>query len=241
MNVINLNSVLAPEDVPKYFVLEGSRLYRKLASGGGVLLKSRDGNQIVTLFNGVRLLGVDIAWCLTYGNWPEFPVVQLREDPLDFSMGNLYPARIKRLRYVQKPVAHLFRHPLSSITHSTPERCRKHWEELARDFYMKDMPYVLRLEESNRALRDTFLRETGAVRLPETVAERPRRGSRPCALPGTEWHWYKDKWVNAPVACHVADDYRVRLQKLEQGATRFAFDPSTRRVKAYYPDGKECI
>lgn len=245
MSVTNLTSILAPEAVPEYFALEGSRLYRKLASGAVSQLKSRDGNQIVTLFRGVRLLGMEIAWCLIHGNWPEFPIVQLGADPLDFSEGNLYPARIKRLRYVERVAGNLCYHSLSSYGHSTAERCRKNWEELARDFYVKDLAYVLRVEASNRELRQAYLREQAALTYmpPEASPRtaRPVRGSRPAAVPGMEWHWWEGVWISVPIACHVADDYRRRIIAWQAGARSFRFDPDSRRVKAYYPDGRECL
>lgn len=233
MNVINLNAVLPQEDVPKYFALEGSRLYKRLASGAVSLVKSRDGGQIVTLFKGQRLVGADIAWCLIYGNWPEYPIAQLRWNPLDFSEDNLYPARLRRLRYIERQSGNLYFHPLSQFGHSSPERCRANWEELAREFYVRDMAGILRMEAANRELRAKYLRETAAARATVPQNTRPVRGSRPVALPGMEWHWWMDRWISVPVACHVADDYRVRIEKQELGAVRFVFNPETRRVDAF--------
>lgn len=243
MIVSNLNSILPQEEAHKYFVLEGSRLYRKLASGAVQALKSMDGKQVVTLFKSHRLRAVDIAWCLIYGNWPSFPIVQLNDNPHDFSQGNLYPARTRRLRYEQRQRGALFVHPLSSLSHATPERCRKHWEELAADFYVKDLTYVLKLEEFERGLRLKALQEMRAVQVPvPSHKEDPKwkavqKPSRPPAIPGREWHWVRDEWVNIPVACHVADDYRVRIAATLGGATWFQFDPEIQQVRAYLPDG----
>lgn len=243
MNISNLNGILPQEEVHKHFVLEGSRLYRKLASGAVQSLKSMDGKLVVTLFKSQRLRAVDIAWCLIYGNWPSFPIVQLRDDPFDFSQGNLFPARTRRLRCEQRQRGNLYVHPLSSLSHLTPERCRKHWEEMAADFYGKDLAYVLKLEQFERDLRHKALLETKAIQIPVPVhREDPRwkaayKPSRPPAIAGREWHWVKDQWIDIPVACHVADDYRVRIAATLAGATWFQFDPEIQQVRAYLPDG----
>jgi hypothetical protein len=238
MNVTNYLPILPPEEVHKHFALEGSRLYRKLATGQGTQLKSRDGNYVVTLFKGHRMLGVDIAWCLIHGNWPMFPIAQISADPLDFSEGNLFPARHRRLRYVQRFKAGMYFHPLSQFAYSKPEMCRADWEERAKDIYRKDLAYVLRLEATQREQREIYLRETRAIRRPEVVrpAKEPRP-SRPYAVHGMEWHWYGGEWISVPVACHVADDYRRRIQAWQAGARVFAFDPESRQVHAYLPDG----
>jgi hypothetical protein len=240
--MLNLNNLLPPEQVHKYFVLEGSKLYRKLTTGSATLLKSRDGKQVVTLFKTEKLLGTSIAWCLIYGNWPEFPIVQLSEDPFDFSQDNLYPARIKRLRYCETVVGNLLKHPLSTRLHINSRLCRKDWEDMARDFYLKDYAYVLRLETVQRELRAQHLAELAQYK-PELVPaarpehERPVRPARPKAIPGREWHWYNDAWMHIPVACHVADDYRVRIKAVLAGAVAFLFNASTSRVDAILPDG----
>jgi hypothetical protein len=238
----NLDAVLAPEEIHKHFVLEGSRLYRKLATGAVTQLKSMDGNLVVTIFNKQRLRGVDIAWCLIYGNWPRYPIVQLRDDPLNFAPNNLFPARLRALRYVQKPRGNLFVHSLSSLSHSSPERCRAHWEECAAEVYKKDLPYVLRVEEYERGLRAEYLRSMAQVRVPEPPKMDPKmkaamKPSRPTAKPGREWHWWDNQWVDVPVACHVADDYRRRVVATLAGATWFQFDPEIQQVRAYMPDG----
>jgi hypothetical protein len=233
----HLNAILPPEDVHVFFVLEGPHLYRKLASGAAMPVKSMDANHAVTLFNGQRLRGVDIAWCLYYGNWPEFPVVQLGTDPLDFSRGNLYPARVKRLRYREIKKGPLYFHPLSNMGHISPGACRAHWEMMAAEFYRRDMVYVERVEAFERDLRAKYLLETGAVRKPVNVKTDFKKPSRPKAIEGREWHWVKDKWIDIPVAIHVCDDYRVRLAATLAGCTEFRFDPAEQRVFAYLPDG----
>jgi hypothetical protein len=236
---VTLNSVLPQEDIHKHFVLEGSRLYKKLASGAVTQLKSLDGKQVVTMFNKHRLRGVDIAWCLIHGNWPKFSIAQLRDDPLDFSESNLWPARMRVLRYIQTKRGNLYYHPLSTLPHPTPERCRRNWEELAREAYAKDLMYVLKLEESERILRQQYLRETAAVRIevPDHSHKRTLKPARPKEIPGREWHWWDGRWIDVPVACHVADDYRVRIQAVLGGATWFQYSTDLGRVLAYLPDG----
>ena len=243
MAVKSLDGVLPPEDVDKYFVLEGSRLYRKLATGAVTQLKSMDHNFVVTLFKNHRLRGVDIAWCLIYGNWPRFPIVQIRDDPLNFSRDNLYPARLRSLRYVQTQRGSLFYHSLSSLPHRTAERCRADWEERAVEIYTKDLPYVLKTEEFERTLRAQYVREMAALKKTPAPVEidpkvfRAMRPARPAAKPGREWHWWDGQWVDVPVACHVADDYRIRIAATQAGATWFQYSPDLGRVLAYLPDG----
>lgn len=244
MSVTNFDKVLPQEEVHQFFALEGSRLYKKLASGAVTQLKSLDGARVVTIFKGARLVGADIAWCLLYGNWPEFPIAQISSDPLDFSETNLFPARVKRLNYVERLVGKTYFHPLSTHGHLTQERCRKHWEMLAREYYVPDMAYVLRLEAANREMRAKHLAEMKRLSPSSPLlprGERALRTKRPSPVPGMEWHWHGDAWVSVPIACHVADDYRKRVQAWQAGARTFAFSPITRRVHAYYPDGRECI
>jgi hypothetical protein len=235
MKVINHNSILAPEEVHKHFVLEGSRLYRKLASGAAVPIRSMDGNYAVTLFNNQRLRGVDIAWCLIHGNWPEFPIVQIGQDPLDFSVRNLFAARLRRYRYAEKQRGALFYHPLSKIGHATSKACRAHWEMLVVEYYSKDSPYVAKVEAYNREMREKYLRETAPLRQPDLRPE--VKPSRPPAKPGREWHWYKNEWIDIPVAIHVADDHRLRIEATLAGCTEFRFDPDRQQVFAYRADG----
>jgi hypothetical protein len=237
----NLNRILKQEDVPQHFVLEGSRLYRKYSTGAVTQLKSMDGNTVVTLFDGHRLRGVDIAWCLLHGNWPAFPIVQLHEDPHDFSEGNLYPARLKRLRYRETQKGLLFYHPLSLLGHISAKRCREHWEHLAHDYYMKDYTYVLRAEAYDREMRLTTLQSLPPKPVPPEHAQYAKRPARPKAVPGMEWHWWQGAWISVPVAVHVSDDYRVRIKAAQAGATSFRFDPEAQRTRAYLPDGSELV
>jgi hypothetical protein len=238
--ITNHNRVLPQEQIHQHFVLEGSRLYRKLASGASARLRSMDGNQVVTLFKNERLLGTSIAWCLIYGNWPEFPIVQLSEDPHDFSQDNLFPARIKRVRYYETPVGSLYRHPLSTRLHPSSRMCRKDWESMARDYYLKDFTYVQMVEANSREMRARYLAEVAQYKpelVPEVRTERAVRPSRPKAIPGREWHWHDGAWMHIPVACHVADDYKRRIAATLAGAIAFRFDPARQLVDAILADG----
>jgi hypothetical protein len=236
----NLNSVLPPEQIHKYFVLEGSKLYRKLASGTAALLTSKDGYKIVTLFDGVKIHGTSIAWCLIHGNWPLYPITQLGADPADFSPANLYPTRLKRLRYAEGRRGNLYTHPLSTRAHISSYACRKDWETLAKDFYLKDLGYVLKLESHQREMRAAHLAELATLKpelVPVPKAEHVKRSARPRAIPGREWHWHDEAWMDIPVACHVADDYRVRIKAVLAGAKAFIFNAEAQRVDAIMPDG----
>lgn len=233
MQIMTNNQILSQEDVKEHFVLEGSRLYRKFSDGAARQLASRDASKVVCMFRGARLLGVDIAWCLLYGNWPVFPIVQIKSDPYDFSAENLFPARLRQLRYCQTPAAHLWRHNLTSLTFKTPGLCRADWEERARDFYVKDLHYVQSIEANERKLRAEYIADLVEAnknipkpRMRREKAAPTAKPKKPTAVAGREWHYNAGEWISVPVACHVADDYMVRIRRQRAGAVRHEFQPA---------------
>lgn len=254
----SINAVLTPEDVPLHFQLIGSRLYRKHVDGTLRQLKSMDGLKVVTLFRTARILAVDIAWCLHRGNWPMFPIVQIGDDPLDFSENNLYAARTRQLRYRIMPNERGFSHNLASGYFRTVQECRASWESCARSFYAGDQAMIYSLEADQRRLRAQYLADMAALKKsnihnPDPMPavrkrpERPFKGPahakppKPRAIPGREWHWYMGEWVDVPEAVHVADDYRVRIQKWKLGARRFEFCPARQMVLGYDLGGNEVL
>lgn len=238
MFISDNNRFLAQEEVDKHFVLEGSKLYRKLADGSVKQLKSLDGTKVVTLFNSHRLIGADIAWCLLYGNWPQFPLVLLGADPLDFTPTNIYPARTRRLRYMHSQKGALHYHSLSRLPFVSEERCRADWEDTAREFYKKDLPYVLRLEEAERGLRASYVDDLREVQKVVPLPVAAVRGKRPRQLAGYEWHWNAGEWIAVPEACHVSDDYMVRIRRQRAGAVRHEFQPLHQEVWGFNAAGE---
>lgn len=232
---------LAPENVARHFVLDGT-LYRKLVDGTVKELTTLSGGQLVTVFEGERLLAIDIAWALHYGNWPMFPVVQLHDDLFDFRIENLFPARLKRLRFRMTGAVGAYRHPLGGLAFATPERCRMDWEWRAREYYLKDMAFVLGLETEQREMRRLAQLPFRMPSLaPVEKAPKPPkepRSLRPGGVPGMEWHYHDKAWVAIPEACHVADDYRVRIRKQLAGAVRFVFQPEYGQVWGFDENGE---
>jgi hypothetical protein len=231
---------LPAEHVPHYFT--GSKsIYRILADKSYQELSYVTAGRLWATINGERLAAPDIAWCLHYGNWPKFPLVQLDGNPFNCSIDNLMPARHKRLRYRETARGGKFYHPLEKMGFSTPEQCLLNWQAHARDYYMQDLHHVLAIEAEERELRR-------GVEVPPPVltkVRRPRSASRkasglpprPALVEGMEWHWYEGAWVSVPVACHVADDYLQRLRKWKAGAVRFVFQPTYREVWGFRADG----
>ncbi len=70
---------------------------------------------------------------------------------------------------------------------------------------------------------------------PVKVGKKPPvpRTARPGAVPGRVWHWYKQAWLSVPEPIHLADDYRIRCEKVLRGAVRFEFKPEYSEVWGY--------
>jgi hypothetical protein len=235
---------LAPEHVSQYFTASRG-LYRILADGSMKEVTYLEGGRLLAVVGGEKLFAPDIAWCLHYGNWPKYPLVQLDGDPFNCSLDNLMPARVKRLRYRQKEVDGRFYHSLApKLPFRTAAECRRNWTAHARDHYAKDLDYVLEVEARERELRAAAA--LPAAPLPLVRARRAERAERavpvgarpprPMAVDGMEWHWWEGAWISVPVACHVADDYRVRIEKWLKGAVRFVFQPEYQEVWALRAD-----
>lgn len=215
-----------PNEIIRDFVFVGGMLYRKMQDGTLHHLKTVDRGQLVVMYKRQRILGIDITWCLHYGNWPKFPLHHLSQDPFDLRIETIYPARVKKLRYrVTRGLDGLYRHSMSHTGHETPDECWRNWAVHARSHYLEDLPYVVEVERREREMRRN---SEPAGTVPELVhsADKLREKSRvkgvlrppkPEAPEGMRAYWYKNMWVVAPVAAHVADDYRARCQAALEG------------------------
>lgn len=239
---------MPPEHVSQYFT--GSRMiYRILANGHLKEIRYIEGKRLVAVVNGEKLYAPDIAWCLHYGNWPKFPLVQLDGDIFNCSIDNLMPVRVKRLRFRGRQVGDRFYHNFEpKVAFRSLLDCRRNWTLHAREHYMKDLAYVLEVEASERELRRNSapalppLPLHAAARVERQKRREARipvgaRPPRPAAVPDMEWHWYANAWLSVPVACHVADDYRERVRRWLAGAVRFVYQPVYGQVWGFKADG----
>jgi hypothetical protein len=233
--------------VPNYFTHSGTLVYKILADGTLGELSTLDGGVLSVRIKGQRVLAMDIAWALHFGNWPKFPLVQLSTDPFDCRvLENIFPARLKRLRYRQTIKDGKFCHPLARLGFTSAQHCRADWTAAARAIYMGDVDNVLTIEAKERELRAAagLVDEVPMSRKRQRLTQRMQRvnlgpkPSKPRAPEGQEYHWFKGEWRLVPVACHVADDYVCRLRAWEQGAVRAAFNPVYGNVWYYDKDGE---
>lgn len=229
-----------PELVPRFFAHEIT-IYRRRADGSCKRLSAVNSGRLVAVFDHERIDGADIAWCLRYGNWPKFPLVILDGDPFNLQIENLFPARLKKLRYVQYEDGGKFTHPLSKVVFRNARDCRIDWIEKARDHYTKDLGYVLQLEADERELRkkanaptpgrlDWEARQRASAaartaRLRKGAETAVPRTKRPPVVPGMVWHYYKKSWISVPPAVHVSDDVRNRCAAWLKGAVRAEYQP----------------
>jgi len=228
------------EQVPNFFFNGRGGLHRKLADGTFKPIRSMNGGRLVTMHKGERLYGIDIAWCLRYGNWPMFPLTCVSGDPYDLTEDNVFPVRLRFLRYRETERAGDFFHPLSEAPYRDPIACKASWVMCATDEYRKDLAYVEHLEQKARELRRASLPKPETKRLP--VSAKPDAASnllpkRPARVPGRVWHYYRKAWLSVPEPVHVSDDYRVRCLATLCGAEKFAYDPDYQQTLAYMPDG----
>lgn len=235
---------LMPE-VARLCYVENKGLYRRLASGAFKPLTTVNGKRLMVVHEGERIDGPELVWCITYGCWPKYPLVQLDGNPHNTSIDNIFPVRVKPLRYRATLKGGLHYHPLAEIGFKTEPECRANWARHAADHYRKDLPYVLAEQEREMKLRsETVTKEQihaamrkAAPRV-RTVPPKPKPTSRPAPVPGRVWHWYESAWLSVPEPVHVADDHRVRCRKVLAGAVRFEFKPEYSEVWGYDEKGQ---
>lgn len=233
-----------PEQVFQLFTVNRG-LHRRLADGTFKTITNTEGGRLSTTFKGERLAAVDIVWCLHYGSWPMFPLVQLDGDIHNLDLANIMPARIRQIRCRLEKLSRGYSHPFSAMAFATPELARKHWAVFAKDHYMTDLHYVLELERVARERRAATLAEQPALR-PEPIKPGKPRGKpfartpKPGKIDGRVWFWRKDvaEWLSIPESCHVADDMYVRAHKVLKGAVEFAYDPASEQVIGYDSEGQ---
>ncbi len=220
-------TTLHPLAIHDHFVYT-DYLYRKLADGTCKAVNHVRGSQVVVIFGSLTLRATDIIWCLHYGNWPKYPLVQLDGDMWNLRMANIMPARLRRLRFRCVKTREGFSHPLAKVHFATAERCREDWADKARDFYVRDFPLVLEIEAKERDLRamageDTFKRLPKFQRR-KVLSNRPNPTQRPANIAGKVWHWLDGEWASVAPPCHPSDDFMVRIAQSKLG-NRMIYDP----------------
>lgn len=239
-----------PEYVLEHFTVDNRMIYRRLASGAYTAVKSLQGGQLGVRVFGEWLKAMDIAWCLYYGNWPSFMLTLLDGDPYNLDIENIMPVRTRQLRCRLIHDGRGWTHNFSKVPFATEGQARKSWATYAREYYTKDLAYVVELERLDRERRLATLAAQPKLR-PELPKHKPRgkpfgagqpvpgaKPKKPEKIEGRVWHWVKTEWVSLPESCHVADDWHERLRKQKLGAVRFEFQPEYQEVWAYDAAGE---
>lgn len=208
--------------VMEHFAVVEGVLYRKLATGHLKPITLVDRGRLAVKLEGERLFGPEIAYACTYGVVPMFPIVQLDGNPLNCREDNLYPARLARLRYrvVAKPGG--FKHPRSPALFRTEYEAWQDWYTSARAYYNADKAYVRQLEDQMRVPVPALVVNTTPRKVP---APRKEARSRPPAVLGRVWHWWRGEWLSLPLPVHASDDWMVRAAVVsEHPDARFVYD-----------------
>ena len=218
----------------EHFCLENGQLYRKRLDGTVRAVRLVERGRVVSMLNGRKYFGPDIAWCFYYGVAPMYPVVHLSADPHSLGKEHLACARLNRLRYACVESSSGFKHPLSQLPFMSAFSCRADWEMRARSHYAKDMAFILAKQDEAKALAmasgqlETYQRPVKVRRAP--VSTKPR-SDRPEPVQGRQWKWYKDAWISLPDAVHPSDDWMVRAEAvLRNPEATFYYDTLLQRT-----------
>lgn len=231
------------------FVLQEGKLYRLQATGDLRRVLALDNKNLpadslpsviscntgslVATVAGRRLRAVDIAWTLHYGSWPLYPLVVADGDPHNMVQSNLLAVRGQKYRPRITVSGKFFVHNLAAERFSSPELARDDWRRCAAALYRADQSHVLFAEQVNRE-RAIVTAERVAKPVRARVKVDPNKPRRPAPIKGKEWHYWKGAWVSVPVACHVSDDYMVRIEAVLAGAKSFVYDEEQQRTLAIY-------
>lgn len=241
-----MTATLTKIALDNFLVLE-HKLYRKMATGDlrrvttvdnaappveAVVISCNIGKLVVQI-DGRRLRAADIAWTLHYGNWPTLPLFIADGDPHNMAKENLLAIRGQAYRPRIRVAPGGFVHNMARKLFSSPELAREDWRRCVAEMYRHEQPHVLFAEEVQRKQAAPIV--LAPVRAPRArVAPNPDKPRRPPPVAGKEWHYWQGEWVSVPVACHVADDYMVRIRAVLAGAKSFVYDDEAGRVLAIY-------
>jgi hypothetical protein len=222
-------------EILDHFCLDDGQLYRKRLDGTVRPVRLVERGRVVSMLNGRRVFGPEIAWCIYYGVAPLYPVVHLSENPHKLGEIHLVCARLKRLRYALVESSTGFTHPLSQLPFATAQQCRSDWESRARRYYAADMPFIMAQQDEAKALsagseRPPRGRKPPKPRKPVSAASKPPK-ERPEPVQGRQWKWYKDAWISLPDAVHPSDDWMVRAEAvLRNPEATFYYDTVLQRT-----------
>ena len=213
----------------KHFTVSDGRLYRRLSTGHVRPVRVVERGRLVSMLNGVKLCGPEVAYACLHRVVPMFPIVQIDSDPFNMAETNLSPARTRRLRFRCVSVAGGFRHPRSHEVFKTEELAHIDWVNAARLFYQADKAYVRALEDQNQVIKPEALERVAVRRVRLSAAtDKPLK---PKAVAGRSWHWWKGAWLSLPEAVHSSDDWMVRAAVVtEHPSARFVYDPVQQRT-----------
>lgn len=217
--------------VLKNFAVEDGRLFRRLASGHSREISVIERGRLVSVLDGRKYYGPDVAWACHYLAVPMFRVITLDGDPFNLAEDNLMPVRLKRLRYRVIEVPGGFRHPRTRETFPSERHAHADWVRSASRYYREDKPYVRSLEDQHQPTKpEAPEKRTERFRAPSTVSGRPLR---PEVVWGRSWHWWEGRWLSLPDACHASDDWMVRAAVVSQSpGARFVYDSVAQRTVA---------
>lgn len=209
------------------FAVHDGVLYRKYKNGAVPVTLTYRGRLMSEIAN-TRYFGPDVAYACIYGVVPMFPIVQVDGNPHNVAEDNLMPVRLKRLRYRETAVPGGFRHPLTTLTHTTQARCHADWVLRAKRYYQDDKMYVRQLEDQYKPARPAVFNEPEPTVLQPVrrkIVRTSTRPAKPSRVFGRVWHWYKDDWLSLPEPVHQSDDWMVRAAVVsEHPNARFVYD-----------------
>lgn len=216
-----------------YTIVDGV-LYRRLQGGLKRRVTTVHAGRLVTMLDGRKHYGPDIAWVCHHMFVCPFPVVAVDGNPHNLSVDNVMAVRHKRLNFRVTAVGQGVRHPLSKVVFRDRDAAFKDWVIRAREYYMRDQHAVMMLAppESARAEMMTAVRE----RERQEMARGPRAPSlvktpKPQREIGRDWVWHAGRWVSCPKPVHVSDDAQVRAAAcLVNPDARFRYDPTLDRT-----------
>ncbi len=228
----------------RHFMLVEGKLYRRLVGGTLSAVTRMDHGRLICVVDGRTYAAADVIWALTYQMWPKWSLAVL--GPC--CMENLYPQRLAKRRIRVTEAEGRFYHPLAEIPHASYDTCVIAWQELVRCELLADLPFVLRTEAAEFAMyyadRPAFeppvvskvvlKSEVKAKAVRVERAERPlllrsEIPTKPAAIAGRRWHWYKKAWVSVPEPVHVCDDYVLRIAAQKAGQ-KLVFCPLTAQM-----------
>lgn len=219
-----------PEFAKDYFEILGKDLFRRLANGNLKKITLIDRTRLVLNFAGEIYTALEIAYILHYGYFPKRTIITINGDPFDLSLHNVAALRGKKYRCCVRQFNGYFMHGLSKTQFTTNAAAYQDWCSVTQHIYRSEMPLVLKEDAFERQL---LLENIGRPRpsdFPAYYMVKTRRRAIKPPRPSKEHVWSGKEWVIVPKAINVADDYKVRAQRVLEGYTKFKYDENLQQV-----------